>query len=142
MPNIQSIDFCKFINKPVKKITLIDFPSIYTYELMYGGCELLKSKLENEYQVFNFSEESNHRNTVIDVLKDAYVHNEINEKMTKEQNKNSLNFVKMNTVTLKVHPNTPYKFMEDVYRFKIEGYCFYNENIIEYSEVLEINQNE
>jgi hypothetical protein len=67
---------------------------------------------------------------MIDILKDVCLDNE-NEKMTKEQNRNSLNFGKMSTVTLKVHPNTPYKF-------KIEGYCKRNENIIEYSEVLEI----
>jgi hypothetical protein len=138
MPNIQSLDFCKFIDKPVKKITLLDFPSTYTYELMCMGCELT-SRLENKYQVFNFSEGS--RNSMIDVLKDVCLDNE-NEKMTKEQNRNSLNFGKMSTVTLKVHPNTPYKFIEDVYKFKIEGYCNQNDNIIEYSEVLEINQNE
>jgi hypothetical protein len=153
MSNIKSYDvtpslinFCNFLDKPVKKITLLDLPSTYTYELMCNGVELA-SRLENKYQVFNFTEGS--KNSTIDILKEVAI-NEINKKMTKEQNKNSLNFARMSKVTLKVHPNTPYKlfddnlnkFMEDVYKFKIEGYCNQNENIIEYSEVLEINPNE
>lgn len=116
------------IETPVKKIILFNLPSKYTYTLCFNGHAVCNSKLDNEKQVFDFSD----MNDNIEFCIWREITRKNNEYMNSEESKTYLDLSAIEEIKIKVLNEDPYdnfhiynpktgKCMFSEYTFIVEG---------------------
>lgn len=127
----DKLDLSVYLNGPIKKLTLLDLPNDQTYTLNINNCVTLDSHLENDFQVFDFSNNDENYSMMRKIC--VGIDNSL---MTLEQNDLSLNFSRLDTSFLSPKPDTSFKLRVDGFEKKEDKYNYY-----EYFQILDINPN-